>query len=884
MKWQKEFICIIGVIFANVCFSINGTETVKKIINPALYSEAIPEQDQTFQPIQPPVIKQYSNIEPMTSSFSRTAPRRLTDDPRNEYAASMVQLLNGDLLLTYDLWLPDLYYLTMYSWKMLRRSTDGGNTWSNPESIFGGDGQRAWPRIKQTSNGTVWIFYRNRRPPNYDPTYISYIKSTNNGYSWSQEYNLSTRTGPKTGGYLFQPTNNKIWVFYNAQNTTTDYDIYYQTSTDNGNTWLGETPFIEATGSQTMGSIVKDNTGKLWVFYYNSADTSISYRTSIDTGQTWSASQRLTYRYGSTPSVTIDQSGNFWLVYTHSNASYNSEIYYMTSTNNGVTWSDTTKITRFVGMDMSSDLAKIGGQPWLLFHSDRAGNGDIYSGILGQLTDPSPPPYLVAYSNNPVRPRLTQQFSPVGLCLDETGISSVNLVYSINGGSQPNLTLYDDGSHGDYNANDGWYGNFRGPFTQSTVISAQFRITDINSNTIQVPQNPWVFSIAGVHDTSNLQLFIDPADGRDGDNGIASTDSVNRYQSALWPRGSYEHYLCAGHTWVGTIINNDTVVSGLSTYTGYSDWSVCQGETLHYFHGLSNLDSYIRIDDRNPYSGTPIGIEVHKRSLSWHSWRYDDFIIQEYVYKNTGQHGNLNNVYIGFVYDFDIAQNDAYDDLVGSDGWRNLSYMFDADGNPSGYIGVRMLSGTPRSHSWWAANYDPINDGAMYRYLVSDSFMTPPVTPADQRVFQSAGPFNIPVGDSVKIVVGMVIGSGLTGLRVNADTMKAVYDRGYQVGVEEASITPSSFKFQLEEIKPNPIRKEALIVYHIATETKVSLKIYDASGKLVRTLVNDIQKPNVYYTNWNGRNEQGENTPKGIYFYRLQASEYMATKKMVMLR
>ncbi|HID92983.1 MAG TPA: T9SS type A sorting domain-containing protein [bacterium (Candidatus Stahlbacteria)] len=64
----------------------------------------------------------------------------------------------------------------------------------------------------------------------------------------------------------------------------------------------------------------------------------------------------------------------------------------------------------------------------------------------------------------------------------------------------------------------------------------------------------------------------------------------------------------------------------------------------------------------------------------------------------------------------------------------------------------------------------------------------------------------------------------------------------------------------------------------------VSLRIYDLTGRLVRTLVDEQQKPGYYKVTWNGKDDSGSAVAPGVYFYRLIADDYSSTKKTVILR
>jgi hypothetical protein len=86
---------------------------------------------------------------------------------------------------------------------------------------------------------------------------------------------------------------------------------------------------------------------------------------------------------------------------------------------------------------------------------------------------------------------------------------------------------------------------------------------------------------------------------------------------------------------------------------------------------------------------------------------------------------------------------------------------------------------------------------------------------------------------------------------------------------------------------PNPFNPETWIPYELEEDGHVLIRIYNATGHLVRVL-NLGHKPAGFYTSrdracyWNGENEAGERVASGIYFYTIQAGDFTATRKMVM--
>ena len=88
---------------------------------------------------------------------------------------------------------------------------------------------------------------------------------------------------------------------------------------------------------------------------------------------------------------------------------------------------------------------------------------------------------------------------------------------------------------------------------------------------------------------------------------------------------------------------------------------------------------------------------------------------------------------------------------------------------------------------------------------------------------------------------------------------------------------------------PNPFNPETWIPYHLAHNADVTLTIFDTTGVMVRQL--DLgHKQAGYYTDkthaayWDGCNALGETVGSGVYFYQLQAGEFSATRKLVILK
>ncbi|MCB0293574.1 MAG: T9SS type A sorting domain-containing protein, partial [Calditrichaeota bacterium] len=72
--------------------------------------------------------------------------------------------------------------------------------------------------------------------------------------------------------------------------------------------------------------------------------------------------------------------------------------------------------------------------------------------------------------------------------------------------------------------------------------------------------------------------------------------------------------------------------------------------------------------------------------------------------------------------------------------------------------------------------------------------------------------------------------------------------------------------------------------FRIADFGFTTLRIYDISGRLVKTLLEQELAPGEYRFTWDGRNESGRVLASGVYLYRLRAGDFVQTRKLILLR
>jgi hypothetical protein len=190
--------------------------------------------------------------------------------------------------------------------------------------------------------------------------------------------------------------------------------------------------------------------------------------------------------------------------------------------------------------------------------------------------------------------------------------------------------------------------------------------------------------------------------------------------------------------------------------------------------------------------------------------------------------------------------------LINTPGQVNARFYV---GNPSsGGTLIKSVNGTTTFHT---ADYIPARGNS----IISFDWKLPGNTPAYPRIYVVIDPDN------------------------KIDEIHKTNDIGWKVlqytqgttGIQNKSTVVSNFK--LSQNYPNPFNPTTTIQYEIPNSGLVTLKVYDILGREVKTLVNQHKNSGSYEVNFNAGNFSS-----GVYFYRLQAGNFIQTKKMILLK
>ncbi len=241
-------------------------------------------------------------------------------------------------------------------------------------------------------------------------------------------------------------------------------------------------------------------------------------------------------------------------------------------------------------------------------------------------------------------------------------------------------------------------------------------------------------------------------------------------------------------------------------------------------------------------------------------------------------HGKTNLPMTSFVFYFK-ATNIYVDPELGSVQGGILMYNYM---NGKTWDGDRFLdpTKTPAVPTNFCLNGDPVTGAGWYE----GAGWPGGFAPGDRRMLISSGTFDFAPGDTQEVVFGIIIARGTSNinsvqeLKSADDAVQKAFDQTYKItAVNQAS--PVIRKFQLKQNYPNPFNPATVISFQLPAGSQVSLKVYDALGTEVATLVNEYRNPGTHEVKFDAAR-----LASGVYYYRLQAGAFVQANKMLLMK
>jgi len=234
------------------------------------------------------------------------------------------------------------------------------------------------PSIIQVENGTIWVFWSSNSTGNYN---IFYITSSDNGDNWTDSFQLTADPGTDSNPSVAQAEDGKIWVVWQRQ-IDADQDIFYRIY--NGS-WSDEMPLITGPSYDRLPSIAHMTDGRTWVAWHSFNRTGteafdIFY--TVYNGSSWHETQLTnSSNIDVDPTVLQDRNGMIWVVWASHEPieEYQDDLYYKTSCDNGGNWTDRVQLYYHPNDDLWPSIAQISDKKiWIVYVSNRNNNYDLY--------------------------------------------------------------------------------------------------------------------------------------------------------------------------------------------------------------------------------------------------------------------------------------------------------------------------------------------------------------------------------------------------------------------------------------------------------------------------------------------------------------------------
>jgi hypothetical protein len=635
-----------------------------------------------------------------------------------------------------------------------------------------------------------------------------------------------------------------------------------------------QTTSLSAFSTNSQRKVIRDEDGRLNMVY-----ESVGYvwlTTSSDNGATWSPEIKLSYSEfpssgtaSKCPSIVQadDNSGKVYVAYQFNYGDNSSGIAISAFFNGSEIW---TALVEGTGISYSYDC-----KPVIAFHSGSISIVYRKSSLNGL--------YLANILLNPTS-SLHEPQSPTISEITNTTTSSSNPSIGFGYTSQ-NYKFYLAYQEGSTAIKYISFSPGTVPSTGATSVSASGGYTyNTNPSIIQLGDGARI-TWKGYNSTGNAAaVFKDPDYSRywnfDAGNGISSS-SVTRTAD-----GNYViAWTLQNSTTNRFVINSD--FNNIRTFKNTSNVNLAGN--LQVANGSAFTDMYAMSlnTQTSPYS-----FQLSKKVSDIGTSKIS---AEETVCRGRGAVVHKDNAEVYFSLN-DITADGAPVEFVEAEDTLKITET----GRLNSYLETRPFSVNSNSEILYGISYGVVDSSALASILTDNAYVNFRVELADANTnavlstLENTGysKSNIPAANEKAVRLNLAdIGTRQVILRVilndNIQAGYALVDKISSVeNVSKANIQNAKYdgvtvvkEYNLEQNYPNPFNPVTTINYQLPKDGMVTLKIYDAIGTEVTTLVHEYKQAGRYNVNFNA-----SGLASGVYFYRLQVNDFTSSKKLILMK
>ncbi len=278
-----------------------------------------------------------------------------------------------------------------------------------------------------------------------------------------------------------------------------------------------------------------------------------------------------------------------------------------------------------------------------------------------------------------------------------------------------------------------------------------------------------------------------------------------------------------------------------------------------------------------------IGVKVILNSYSYSDLQNSDYVILHYKFVNTTSTA-ITNFHVGLFYDWDLIDGSGADDVTLWDTTSRMGFVYNQPGTIPYYAGSALISHTnyhfrainnAGDNSWGI--YDGFTDAEKWQ-SISGGISKTQAGAGDVSFVVGGGPYSINPGDTLSVAFAVLAGNNLNELRSTLTQAKAKWNQ-IITSVDEFDYA-DNLTFNLYQNYPNPFNSGTRIRFNLPEKSMVTLKIYDALGRELQTLIDNKELHRGIYNYYFDASE----LTSGIYIYRINAGEFVQSRKMILLK
>ena len=313
---------------------------------------------------------------------------------------------------------------------------------------------------------------------------------------------------------------------------------------------------------------------------------------------------------------------------------------------------------------------------------------------------------------------------------------------------------------------------------------------------------------------------------------------------------------------------------------------------LHFGQSGIRTNTATRITVENCNAIDPSSLIEGERRYNFNAYTASQLILFKNCHASNGRHHYVSNgtSWTSGIVFLDCTSQGAYTSSEGHRRW-SMGFLWDnhieLDGPRPGYnprlLGLYNRGHYGTSHGWGIAHSVAWNTDVAQ----GDLIIQKPPTAQNYAIgckgknitgIKPPAPFNEPGG--------YIEGTGQNNLEPRSLFLAQLEERLENlVAVDEyQNVSSLPENFYIYQNYPNPFNPSTIIRYKLPGQTRVKIQIFNALGSRIKVLLDEMRPSGIYSAEWNGLDKSGRSVVSGCYFYTVETSYGLVSKKMLLIK